>query len=100
MAVRIDPENNESRVLFDLVEFAGRRVLEVGCGDGRLTWRYAERAGQVMGIDPSSEAVGRAQKDLPEELRGRVALRAVAFEEFAADSGPSRFELILLSWSL
>ena len=100
MAIRIDPENYESRALFELVDFAGCNVLEIGCGDGRLTWRYAERAPRVTAIDPSSEAIGRAREGLPEELHGRVEFRDVAFEAFAAASGPSRFELILLSWSL
>lgn len=100
MVIKIDPENNESGALFDLVDFAGRRVLEIGCGDGRLTWRYADRAAQVTAIDPSAEAIGRAREDMPEELRGRVEFRNVAFEAFAAASGPSRFDLVMLSWSL
>jgi len=100
MAIRIDPENNESRALFDLADFAGRRVLEIGCGDGRLTWRYAERTARVTAIDASPEAIGRAREELPEELHGRVEFRDVAFEAFAAASGPTLFELVLLSWSL
>ncbi len=36
MNIRIDPENNETRALFDLADFRGQRVLEIGCGDGRL----------------------------------------------------------------
>ncbi len=27
------------------------RVLEIGCGDGRLTRKYAGRAAQIIGID-------------------------------------------------
>lgn len=100
MAIRIDPEKNERRALLDLVDFAGRRVLEIGCGDGRLTWRYAERAAHVTAIDPSAEAIGRAREDMPEELREHVEFHAAAFDDFAAGSTPSRFELIMLSWSL
>jgi tRNA G46 methylase TrmB len=37
MTVRVDPENNETRALLDLVNFTNKRVLEIGCGDGRLT---------------------------------------------------------------
>lgn len=100
MSIRIDPEKNESRALFELVDLAGRRVLEIGCGDGRLTWRYADRAARVTAIDPSSEAIGRAREDMPEELREHVEFRAAAFDDFAASSAPSRFDLVVLSWSL
>lgn len=100
MAIRIDPENNETRALFDLADFAGRRVLEIGCGEGRLTWRYVERAAQVTGVDPSSRAIARARENVPEGLRDRVAFHDVAFEAFAAGSARSRFDLAILSWSL
>jgi len=47
MAIRIDPENNETPALFDMVNFGGQRVLEIGCGNGRVTWRYADKAAHV-----------------------------------------------------
>ena len=47
MMIRVDPENNEPRALFDLADFNGRSVLEIGCGDGRLTWRYADNVAHV-----------------------------------------------------
>ena len=37
MMIRIDPEKNETRALFDMLNFSGQRVLEIGCDDGRLT---------------------------------------------------------------
>ena len=52
MTIRVDPENGEPRALFNLVDLSSRRVLEIGCGDGRLTWRYADRAAHVTAIDP------------------------------------------------
>ena len=40
MAIRLDPEGTEKTLLFNMAGgFAGKRVLEVGCGAGRLTWR-------------------------------------------------------------
>jgi hypothetical protein len=44
MAVRIDPEGNEAHSLFDLADLAGQRVLKIGSGTGRLTWRYVRWA--------------------------------------------------------
>lgn len=37
MTIRSDPENNEIRALFDLDDFSLKHVLEIGCGDDRLT---------------------------------------------------------------
>jgi 2-polyprenyl-3-methyl-5-hydroxy-6-metoxy-1,4-benzoquinol methylase len=100
MAIRVDPENSETHALFDLEDFTGRRVLEIGCGNGRLTWRYAGRAAHVTAIDPFSDGIKQAQADLPDELRDRVDFRNVSFDDFAAASGLSVFDTVILSWSL
>lgn len=100
MAVRVEPEHNETRALFDLVDFTAQHVLEIGCGDGRLTWRYADRAAHVTAIDPFAEGITRARENLPSELRGRVEFHHIAFEDFAAASKPSAFDTAILSWSL
>jgi ubiquinone/menaquinone biosynthesis C-methylase UbiE len=71
MAIGIDPENNETRALFDLADFRGQHVLEIGCGDGRLTWRYAGRAAHVTAIDPNADRIVRARENMPHELSGR-----------------------------
>lgn len=100
MSIKIDPENNEARALFDLADFAGQRVLEIGCGDGRLTWRYAGRAAHVTAIDAFSPGIERARANLPDELRERVEFHNISFEAFAAASAPSVFDSVILSWSL
>ncbi len=100
MTIRVDPENNEPRALFDLADFSGQRVLEIGCGDGRLTWRYAGKAGHVTAIDPFADAITRAKENIPDELKSRVEFRHIAFLDFAADSEASTFDRVILSWSL
>jgi 2-polyprenyl-3-methyl-5-hydroxy-6-metoxy-1,4-benzoquinol methylase len=100
MTVRIDPEGNETDALFDLVELEGREVLEIGCGDGRLTWRYADRAAHVTAIEPFGDAVARAQGRLSETPNERIVFRQAAFEDFAAASEADVFDVTLLSWSL
>jgi len=100
MSIRVDPEGNEIGALLDLVDLRKQEVLEIGCGDGRLTWRYADKVAHVTAIDPFAEGIERAKKSLPEGMRGRVELRNVAFDSFAADVGPSSFDTAILSWSL
>ncbi len=54
MAWRIDPEGVETRTLARLAPVDDLRVLELGCGDGRLTFRYADAAASVLAVDPTS----------------------------------------------
>lgn len=39
----------------------GERILDVGCGDGALSLRIAERGADVVGIDNSPEMIAAAQ---------------------------------------
>jgi 16S rRNA A1518/A1519 N6-dimethyltransferase RsmA/KsgA/DIM1 with predicted DNA glycosylase/AP lyase activity len=47
-----DPEGVETRIIHDLVDFNGKDVFEVGCGEGRMTWLYADAASSVLGFEP------------------------------------------------
>jgi tRNA1(Val) A37 N6-methylase TrmN6 len=100
MAIRVDPENNEIRALFGLVDLRGQHVLEIGSGDGRLTWHYAGRAAHVTAIEPFGQSIARARENLPDELKGRVEFHQAGFDDFAAASKPGAFDVVILSWSL
>ena len=54
-------------------------VLDLGCGDGRLTQELALRGCDVVGIDVSQRAIGLAQRQLP----GRVAVADMCEIPFA-----------------
>jgi len=97
---RIDPENNETHALLDMANFSGKHVLEIGCGDGRLTWRYADKAAYVTAIEPSATQIELAREHLPSQLQGRVDFHVATLEDFAAKSKPSVFDLVILSYSL
>jgi len=100
VAIRSDPENNEIRALFDLADFNGKHILEIGCGDGRLTRRYADVVAHVTAIDPFEEGIRWAKKDLPDTLRDRVEFHHRAFEDFADVTESAVFDIVILSWSL
>jgi 2-polyprenyl-3-methyl-5-hydroxy-6-metoxy-1,4-benzoquinol methylase len=92
-----DPEGAASRVLGQTADFTGTRVLEIGCGDGRLTWLYAPRAASVLGIDPDEEQIALARSAKPSELADRVQFEAGEAEDL---SRTAVFDVAFLSWSL
>ena len=55
MTLQKDPERNEIRYLRQCADFSGKRVLEVGCGEGRMTWQYAKETHTTIGIDPERD---------------------------------------------
>lgn len=105
MTIYLDPEETETAILLDFTgDLAGKRVMEIGSGDGRLTWRFAHLAESVVGIEPSLEKFERAVKDIPTSLKGKVTFLNLGLEEFVAswrlEPEPVRFDLAILSWSL
>lgn len=100
MAVIKDPEGNETSTLHAMVDFKDRSVLEVGCGEGRLTWRYAGEAGRVTAIDPDEEAIQTARANLPESLKGRIHFLESTIEDFAKSFSYQRFDIAIFGWSL
>jgi 2-polyprenyl-3-methyl-5-hydroxy-6-metoxy-1,4-benzoquinol methylase len=92
-----DVEGGEARALAGVADFDCKRVLEVGCGDGRLTWLYAPRAESVLGIDPDEEQISVARKETPPELADRVSFEVGQAEDL---SKTAVFDVAFLSWSL
>ena len=75
-----------------------KRVLDLGCGDGRFALGVARLASSVDGLDPDDEAITAAKRS----ARGS-GLRNVRFAVGAAQKLPypdAAFDLVLLSWTL
>ena len=98
MAIKIDPEEREFEALLALAgDLTGQRVLEIGCGDGRITTHLAPHAAYITAIDPDETRIMTAKARLPSELAHKVHYQAVGLEEWAENT---LFDSVLLSWSL
>lgn len=98
MGLRIDPDGVETRAIHSLINFRGKDVVEIGCGDGRMTWRFAEHAKSVTALDPDAAMIESARERLPGELRSRVSFRVADIG--AIDLQEDGYDIAVFSGSL
>jgi 16S rRNA A1518/A1519 N6-dimethyltransferase RsmA/KsgA/DIM1 with predicted DNA glycosylase/AP lyase activity len=99
MTILLDPEHNESNALFNLpITWTGLSVLEIGSGDGRLTWRYAKKAARVVALEPDRGKHAAALLNCPKGFENVEFVKA-GLDEFSKHN-KEKFDLALLSWSL
>ena len=98
MSLQKDLEGFEKKILHKFVDFTNAHVLEIGCGEGRLTWKYAAASNLTVGFDPDQNAVRIARADSPSDLHGHVH-----FAQASASNIPfskETFNIAILAWSL
>jgi ubiquinone/menaquinone biosynthesis C-methylase UbiE len=94
----LDPEGAHLAALRRLADLRGACVLEMGCGEGRLTEGIAEQAEYVLAFDPDAEAVEKGRTALSDELADRVSFLVASAEQL--EITPGSFDLVVFSWSL
>ena len=92
------PPGMELRLIRRFVNPKGKRVLEIGSGDGRLTREYARLATHVVAIEPDREGVLVARREFAAEGITNVSFRVGAAERKRL--GGAAFDIALFSWSL
>jgi ubiquinone/menaquinone biosynthesis C-methylase UbiE len=98
VARTLDPEGAHLASLRRLADFRGQRVLEMGCGEGRLTRGIAAEATSVLAFDPDEASVREARASFPTHLADRVEFRVASAE--AIEIPPGSFDLVVFSWAL
>jgi len=99
MAISMDPSGEEVRALKAIADWRDKQVLELGCGDGRLTQRLAALGpAQIEAVDPDREAVEAARQNLPVFDRPRVKFHVGRAETLKYKRGT--FDTAIFAWSL
>ena len=92
------PDGMEVRLIGRFTTLKGRRILEVGCGDGRLTFQYAPNAREVLAIDPDRPSIEDALDEQTVLRIPNVTFRVGSIESLPTRGAP--FDVAIFSWSL
>jgi ubiquinone/menaquinone biosynthesis C-methylase UbiE len=98
MSIEVDPAGIEPDAILQTADLRNAHVLEVGAGDGRLTFRYAGESRSVVGIDTKEPEIRSAAKAPPAEFRGYAQFLCASAT--ALPFSAQRFEIVLLASSL
>jgi len=85
--------NSDIPKIEEFVELNGKSLLEVGCGDGRLTALLAGKAEIITAIDPDESSIEAARTNVPGV---NFLIGSGENMDFASDS----FDIVLFSYSL
>jgi len=98
MPIRTDTTGTEKRYLLDMVDVARGRTLEIGCGDGRMTWQYADHANQVVAIDVVLGDLREALTACPPDLSDTVTF--LSGSAIRLPFANASFDHVIFAWSL
>jgi protein-L-isoaspartate O-methyltransferase len=94
----IDPEAKEIEALRRLSGWKRARVLEIGCGDGRLTLRLAQLGAKVVAIEPDRSLVRKARRRLPNRFADQIKYCVGTTAKLKHP--PESFDRVIFAWSL
>jgi ubiquinone/menaquinone biosynthesis C-methylase UbiE len=92
------PALDELRAYGGIQMLRGKRVLDVGTGDGRLALGAAPYAHEVHGVDPDAGALRSARAKAREHGLENVHFRIGAAQELPYPD--PAFDVVILSWTL
>jgi ubiquinone/menaquinone biosynthesis C-methylase UbiE len=75
-----------------------KRVIDVGCGDGRMALGCAPYASEVVGVDPDPEAIRLARKKARDLGAANVRFKVGVAQDLPFPD--EHFDVVILSWTL
>lgn len=98
MTLQRDPDHNEIKYLYKFVDLKDKRVLEVGCGEGRLTWQYADETRLTLAVDLDRDSLRVARVDRPADLENKIQFACA--DSIHLPFAKEKFDIAILAWSL
>jgi SAM-dependent methyltransferase len=98
MPAFVDPETIEDNILHALADFRSTRVLEIGCGDGRMMRHYVPQSALAVGLDLDRDEMMLSREDHLKPWQRRV--RLVQGRAEALPFPDASFDLVIFGWSL
>ena len=98
MATEVDPARVMPHAILQAAALGDARILEVGAGDGRLTFQYSSEVRSVIGIDTKELDIRSAVVAPRMEIRGQV--RFLCASATALPFSAEQLEIVLLASSL
>jgi SAM-dependent methyltransferase len=76
MTDNLSPEDVYVDPVISRINFAGKDILEIGCGAGAFTLEHLKQANSILGIDPDNEAIETLKAEWSKQsLDARVDFR-------------------------
>ena len=92
------PPQHELREYGGVGLVRGKRVIDIGCGDGRIALGCAPYASEVVGVDPDPSAIRLARAKTRELGVANAQFRVGVAQQLPfADE---HFDVAILSWTL
>jgi ubiquinone/menaquinone biosynthesis C-methylase UbiE len=95
--IRRDPEQREARWLKRYINWQNAQVLEIGCGDGRVTRKIVRPVARIIGIDINRAQIKKAHQSRRDLLKEKVRFLVASAVILPFSEGT--FDVVALSWS-
>lgn len=95
-----DYDGTQIGAITRLADFTNASVLDIGCGEGFLTYRYAHLPTQIEAIDTDAQRIENARANAPVEIAGKIHFQVADITGYSGNPEQTLFDLALFGWSL